>query len=170
MTLRHLRTQTKLGNMLLVARDDALIGAYFDNQRYLPENAAFGEQVLGEEDQLLHVSAAQMNEYLEGTRTHFALPLAPEGDEFSQRVWQILLAIPYGETTSYGAIARELGNAAFAQRVGQSVGHNPLSVIVPCHRVMGSDGSLTGYAGGLDRKRALLTLEEPAAAEANRLF
>ncbi|MDI6023226.1 methylated-DNA--[protein]-cysteine S-methyltransferase [Leucobacter sp. UT-8R-CII-1-4] len=170
MTLRHLRTQTKLGNMLLVARDDALIGAYFDNQRYLPENAAFGEQVLGKEDQLLHVSAAQMNEYLEGTRKHFALPLAPEGDEFSQRVWQILLTIPYGETTSYGAIARELGNAAFAQRVGQSVGHNPLSVIVPCHRVMGSDGSLTGYAGGLDRKRALLTLEEPAAAEANRLF
>lgn len=168
--LRHLRTQTSLGNMLLVARDSALIGAYFDDQRYLPEDAAFGEQVLGDEDQLLQLAATQIGEYLDGSRTDFALPLAPEGDEFSQRVWQILLAIPYGETTSYGAIARELGNAAYAQRVGQSVGHNPLSVIVPCHRVMGSDGSLTGYAGGLDRKRALLTLEEPSAVEANRLF
>lgn len=169
-TLRHLRTQTSLGTMLLLARDDALIGAYFEDQRYLPEDAAFGEQVLGDEDQLLQIAATQMGEYLSGARKDFDLPLAPEGDEFSQRVWQILLDIPYGETTSYGAIARELGNTAYAQRVGQSVGHNPLSVIVPCHRVMGSDGSLTGYAGGLDRKRALLTLEEPAAAEANRLF
>lgn len=154
--------------MLLVARDSALIGAYFDDQRYLPEEAAFGDEVLT--DELLQLTATQLHEYLTGARTHFELPLAPEGDEFSQRVWQILLAIPYGETTSYGAIARELGNTAYAQRVGQSVGHNPISIIVPCHRVMGSDGSLTGYAGGLDRKRMLLTLEEPEAASANRLF
>ena len=169
-TLRHLRSNTTLGNMLLFARDSALIGAYFDDQRYLPDADAFGEEVAENEDQLLQHTVTQLHEYLSGTREHFELPLAPEGDEFSQRVWQILCAIPYGHTTSYGVIARELGNTAYAQRVGQSVGHNPISIIIPCHRVMGSDGSLTGYAGGLDRKRRLLSLEEPEPAAANRLF
>ncbi len=161
---------TELGGMLLVAHDNALIGAYFEGQKYPPAADAIGDVVSIEEDRLLAQAATEMRAYLKGERDSFDVPIAPQGDEFSQRVWQILLRIPYGETVTYGAIADELGSKGLSQRVGQSVGHNPLSVIVPCHRVLGADGSLTGYAGGLDRKRALLALEEPDASEAGRLF
>jgi methylated-DNA-[protein]-cysteine S-methyltransferase len=92
------------------------------------------------------------------------------GDDFQQRVWAILREIPYGTTTTYGAIAGRLGDKALAQRVGQAVGRNPLSIVVPCHRVVGSNGWLTGYAGGLERKRRLLDLEQPMDARAGRLF
>ena len=170
MTTRHAYIDTELGGMLLVAHDDALTGAYFEGQKYPPAADAIGEAVPLEEDRLLAQAAAEMRAYLTGERDSFDVPIAPQGDEFSQRVWQILLRIPYGTTVTYGAIADELGSKGLSQRVGQSVGHNPLSVIVPCHRVLGADGSLTGYAGGLDRKRALLALEEPDASEAGRLF
>ena len=170
MTTRHAYIDTELGGMLLVAHDDALSGAYFEGQKYPPAADAIGDVVSIEEDRLLAQAATEMCAYLAGERDSFDVPIAPQGDEFSQRVWQILLRIPYGETVTYGAIADELGSKALSQRVGQSVGHNPLSVIVPCHRVLGADGSLTGYAGGLDRKRALLALEEPDASEAGRLF
>lgn len=170
MTTRHAYIDTELGGMLLVAHDDALTGAYFEGQKYPPAADAIGDVVSIEEDRLLAQAATEMCAYLAGERDSFDVPIAPQGDEFSQRVWQILLRIPYGETVTYGAIADELGSKALSQRVGQSVGHNPLSVIVPCHRVLGADGSLTGYAGGLDRKRALLALEEPDASEAGRLF
>ena len=156
--------------MLLVAHDNALSGAYFEGQKYPPTADAIGDLVSLEEDPLLAQAATEIREYLAGERVSFEVPIAPQGDEFSQRVWQILLRIPYGQTVTYGTIADELGSKGLSQRVGQSVGHNPLSVIVPCHRVLGADGSLTGYAGGLDRKRALLALEEPDAAEAGRLF
>lgn len=170
MATRHAYIDTELGGMLLVAHDDALSGAYFEGQKYPPAADAIGEAVSLEEDRLLAQAAAEMRAYLTGERRSFDVPIAPQGDEFSQRVWQILLRIPYGTTVTYGAIADELGSKGLSQRVGQSVGHNPLSVIVPCHRVLGADGSLTGYAGGLDRKRALLSLEEPDAADAGRLF
>lgn len=170
MTTRHAYIDTELGGMLLVAHDDALTGAYFEGQKYPPAADAIGDVVSIEEDRLLAQAATEMRDYLAGERDSFDVPIAPQGDEFSQRVWQILLRIPYGETVTYGAIADELGSKGLSQRVGQSVGHNPLSVIVPCHRVLGADGSLTGYAGGLDRKRALLALEEPDASEAGRLF
>ncbi len=170
MTTRHAYIDTELGGMLLVAHDDALTGAYFEGQKYPPAADAIGDVVSIEEDRLLAQAATEMRAYLAGERDSFDVPIAPQGDEFSQRVWQILLRIPYGETVTYGAIADELGSKGLSQRVGQSVGHNPLSVIVPCHRVLGADGSLTGYAGGLDRKRALLALEEPDASEAGRLF
>ena len=170
MTTRHANIDTELGGMLLVAHDDALTGAYFEGQKYPPAADAIGDVVSIEEDRLLAQAATEMCAYLAGERDSFDVPIAPQGDEFSQRVWQILLRIPYGETVTYGAIADELGSKRLSQRVGQSVGHNPLSVIVPCHRVLGADGSLTGYAGGLDRKRALLALEEPDASEAGRLF
>ncbi len=170
MTTRHAYIDTELGGMLLVAHDDALTGAYFEGQKYPPAADAIGDVVSIEEDRLLAQAATEMCAYLAGERDSFDVPIAPQGDEFSQRVWQILLRIPYGETVTYGAIADELGSKGLSQRVGQSVGHNPLSVIVPCHRVLGADGSLTGYAGGLDRKRALLALEEPDASEAGRLF
>ncbi|HUH53211.1 MAG TPA: methylated-DNA--[protein]-cysteine S-methyltransferase [Microbacteriaceae bacterium] len=123
-----------------------------------------------QDDILLTNTLLQLKEYLDGIRTVFSLPLSPEGNEFSNQVWQILLSIPYGSTTTYGTIASELGNPYLAQRVGQAVGHNPISIIIPCHRVLGADGSLTGYVGGLEIKRQLLALEEPAAVSANRLF
>ncbi len=170
MTTRHVNIDTELGGMLLVAHDDALTGAYFEGQKYPPAADANGAVLSIDEDRLLAQAATEMCAYLAGERDSFDVPIAPQGDEFSQRVWQILLRIPYGETVTYGAIADELGSKGLSQRVGQSVGHNPLSVIVPCHRVLGADGSLTGYAGGLDRKRALLALEEPDASEAGRLF
>jgi methylated-DNA-[protein]-cysteine S-methyltransferase len=100
----------------------------------------------------------------------FDLPLAVDGDEFQRRVWAMLDEIPFGETTTYGELAERLGDKALAQRVGQAVGHNPLSIVVPCHRVVGKDGKLTGYAGGLKRKQFLLDLEEPAAVKSERLF
>ena len=170
MTTRHAYIDTELGGMLLVAHDNVLTGAYFEGQKYPPAADAIGDVVSIEEDRLLSQAASEMRAYLAGERRSFEVSIAPQGDEFSKRVWQILLRIPYGETVTYGAIADELGSKGLSQRVGQSVGHNPLSVIVPCHRVLGADGALTGYAGGLDRKRALLTLEEPDAAEAGRLF
>ena len=170
MTTRHAYIDTELGGMLLVAHDNVLTGAYFEGQKYPPAADAIGDVVSIEEDRLLSQAASEMRAYLAGERRSFEVSIAPQGDEFSKRVWQILLRIPYGETVTYGAIADELGSKGLSQRVGQSVGHNPLSVIVPCHRVLGADGALTGYAGGLDRKRALLALEEPDAAEAGRLF
>jgi methylated-DNA-[protein]-cysteine S-methyltransferase len=121
-------------------------------------------------DPLFTEAAAQLDGYLAGRRTAFDIPTALAGDEFQQRVWALLTDIPYGATTTYGTLATRLGDSALAQEVGQAVGRNPLPVIVPCHRVVGKDGKLTGYAGGIARKRFLLELEEPALARAGRLF
>ncbi len=104
----------------------------------------------------------ELEEYFAGTRREFSVPLAPVGTSFQLRVWQALRAIPYGETLSYGELARRLGQANGARAVGLANGSNPLPVIVPCHRVIGADGSLTGFGGGLPIKRALLTLEGAA--------
>jgi methylated-DNA-[protein]-cysteine S-methyltransferase len=113
-----------------------------------------------DEDPLLARVAGQVEEYFAGRRRGFDLPLLPVGSEFQQRVWSALLDIPYGTTVSYGEIARRLGMPAGASRaVGLANGSNPISIIVPCHRVIGADGSLTGYGGGLPRKRFLLDLE-----------
>jgi methylated-DNA-[protein]-cysteine S-methyltransferase len=111
----------------------------------------------------LDAAAAQLREYLAGERTDFDLPLRPLGNEFEQAVWAELRRIPYGETTSYGEIARRIGHPGGARAVGRANGRNPIAIVVPCHRVIGSDGSLTGYGGGLDLKRALLTLEAETA-------
>src|SRR4029079_11873399 len=101
----------------------------------------------------------ELTEYFRGERTGFSLELAPVGSEFQRRVWSELLQIPYGETRSYGEIARALGDPGRAREVGWANARNPIAIVVPCHRVIGSDGSLTGYAGGLERKRHLLDLE-----------
>ncbi|NQX29724.1 methylated-DNA--[protein]-cysteine S-methyltransferase [Microbacteriaceae bacterium VKM Ac-2854] len=165
--MTHTRIPTPVGELLLVAEDAALTGLYFPGHRYPPAADSIGDDG---GDAVFDQTARQLAEYFAGERTDFDLPLAPRGDPFSQQVWAILRAIPFGSTTSYGVIARELGNPALAQRVGQAVGHNPISIIVPCHRVLGADGSLTGFAGGLERKKFLLELEEPATAKAERLF
>lgn len=171
MTVRHGSFETSLGSLLFVANGSSLAGVYFSDHRYPPNPEDIGDN-LGSEptDTVLEAAAAQLTEYLAGKRTVFDLELAPRGDDFSQQVWAMLSAIPFGSTTTYGELAVALGNRALAQRVGQAVGHNPVSVIIPCHRVVGADGSLTGYAGGLDRKRQLLRLEEPEPAAAGRLF
>ncbi|HVV17861.1 MAG TPA: methylated-DNA--[protein]-cysteine S-methyltransferase [Pseudonocardiaceae bacterium] len=162
METTHTVIGSPVGDLTVVARDDAVVGLYFDGQRRRP--ADVGERA---ETPLLGQVRQQLDEYFTGGRTTFDLPLRPDGDTFDQRVWALLPAIPYGETRSYGDLARQLGDPGLAQAVGAANGRNPLCVLVPCHRVVGADGSLTGYAGGLDRKRFLLDLETPAET---RLF
>lgn len=164
MNVTHTVIGSPLGDLTVVARDGTVAGLYFDGQRRRPTPDALGERA---ESDLFDEARRQLDEYFAGGRHDFDLPLAPAGDEFDQRVWALLLAIPYGETRSYGDLARQLGDPSLAQAVGAANGRNPLCVLVPCHRVVGADGSLTGYAGGLDRKRFLLDLEEPTET---RLF
>jgi methylated-DNA-[protein]-cysteine S-methyltransferase len=111
------------------------------------------------DDDALAEAVHQLREYFAGRRTEFELALRPRGTEFQQRVWSLLREIPYGATTTYGALALELGNPRSVRAVGLANGRNPLPIVVPCHRVIGADGSLVGFGGGLERKRALLALE-----------
>lgn len=170
MTTRHAYCSSELGDLLLVAEATQLVGLYFPGHWYPPPAETLGELVAVQEDGLFTEVRRQLNEYLAGERTRFDVSLRLTGDELSERVWERLRAIPYGETVTYGQIATELGNRHLAQRVGQAVGHNPVSIIVPCHRVVGADGSLTGFAGGLERKRRLLEIEEPPEVAGSRLF
>ncbi|HEY2175489.1 MAG TPA: methylated-DNA--[protein]-cysteine S-methyltransferase [Mycobacteriales bacterium] len=170
MNTRHAIVDTAIGDLTLVATDDAIIGLYFAHHWTNPDRDAFGSRVDAHDDLLLDTARIQLDEYLAGERTSFDLPTTANGDEFQQRVWAMLEQIPFGATTTYGELAERLGDKTLAQAVGQAVGHNPLSIIVPCHRVVGKDGKLTGYAGGLSRKQFLLELEEPATVAAARLF
>ena len=170
MNTRHTIIDSPLGELRLVADDDALIGVYFRHHWYRPSTDTFGPRVDAKDDALLAESQAQLDDYLAGDRTHFDVPTALRGDEFHRRIWGRLAAIPYGETVTYGELADELAYGTTAQEVGAAVGRNPLSVVVPCHRVVGKNGKLTGYAGGLERKKFLLDLEEPADVRAARLF
>jgi methylated-DNA-[protein]-cysteine S-methyltransferase len=160
-----------LGELTLVAEDGALVGCFMSLPDREPSDESLGASTDdGAVDPVLGAAAEQLAEYFAGERSEFDLPLAPRGDDFQQKVWALLREIPYGQTRSYGQLARALGDVNLSQAVGWANGRNPLSIIVPCHRVIGADGSLVGYAGGLDRKRFLLTLEEPPAEEAHRLF
>lgn len=155
------RTTTPLGTVRLAASPAGLCGLWFDGQRHLPAQLD-GPQAWPEapEHPVLREAAAQLQQYLRGERAQFDLPLdLGGGTAFQQAVWQALLRIPTGQTTSYGTLGRQIGKPAAVRAVGAAVGRNPVSLVVPCHRVLGRDGSLTGYAGGLDRKQALLRLE-----------
>lgn len=167
---RHATINTAIGDLTLVASDDALIGIYFPHHWVGLERAERGEEVVAEAGPVLSDAATQLREYLAGTRTEFTVKTAAEGDDFQKRVWAILDEIPFGETMSYGEIAQRLGDKSLARVVGRAVGSNPLSIIVPCHRVVGANGKLTGYAGGLERKQLLLALEESPEVTAGRLF
>ncbi|WP_404386749.1 methylated-DNA--[protein]-cysteine S-methyltransferase [Knoellia locipacati] len=167
---RHTTLATELGELLAVAEGDALAGLYFPSHWHPPKPGEIGPEVSATGDPVFEATRNQLAEYVRGERTSFSVPTVTHGDAFSERVWDLLVTIPYGETTTYGAIARELGNPGLAQRVGQAVGRNPVSVLIPCHRVIGADGSLTGYAGGLDRKARLLAIEEPPEVAESRLF
>jgi methylated-DNA-[protein]-cysteine S-methyltransferase len=170
MNTRHAIIGTVLGDLTVVAADDTIVGLYFAHHWTRPSRDSFGPQVDARDDALLGTARTQLAEYLSGERTSFELPTAASGDAFQQRVWAMLEEIPFGETMTYGDLAERLGDKSLAQSVGQAVGHNPLSIIVPCHRVVGKDGKLTGYAGGLKRKQFLLDLEEPALVKAGKLF
>ncbi len=140
---------------------------------YLREHGvADGEEPAGEyaAARLLSRAEAELSEYFERKRTSFTLPLDPEGTDFQLIVWEHLKTVPAGYTTTYGEISRAVGPGAPAQAVGQAVGRNKVSVMIPCHRVIGADGSLTGYAGGVERKQFLLDLEEPEEVREARLF
>jgi methylated-DNA-[protein]-cysteine S-methyltransferase len=170
MNTRHTVIDTEIGELTLVARDDSLTGLYFPGHWTKPDRSRFGALVLTRDDRLLARAQAQLRDYLAGQRTAFEIPLALDGDGFQRQVWALLQEIPFGDTTTYGALAERLGDKRRAWSVGQAVAHNPVSIIVPCHRVLGKDGRLTGYAGGPARKRFLLALEEPALVAAGRLF
>ncbi len=168
MTATHTIVDSPFGDLTLVAADGVLSGLYFPGHWYMPDPDVFGARSEGG----FEPARRQLAEYFDGERTGFELKTTVAGDEFQRRVWDLIDRIPYGQTTTYGEMARELGDPTLARRVGGAVGRNPLSVIVPCHRVVGKDGKLTGYAGGLERKRFLLELEaaDVVAASAPQLF
>lgn len=170
MNTRHAVIDSPLGDLTLVADDDALIGVYFRHHWYRPSAETFGPQVDARDDALLSAAQSQLDAYLAGDRADFAIPTRTHGDELQRRIWNRLTSIPYGETVTYGELAEELADGTTAQQVGAAVGRNPVSIVIPCHRVVGKDGKLTGYAGGLQRKKFLLDLEEPAEVRAARLF
>lgn len=146
-----------LGPMILAGADQQLVGVWFADQAHLPDLSACPAEA---SNPLLKQAAAQLSAYFVGQLHTFDLPLnTATGTPFQQAVWQALLAIPGGSTCSYGQLASRIGKPSAVRAVAAAVGRNPLSVIVPCHRVVGSNGSLTGYAGGLHRKTALLQLE-----------
>jgi methylated-DNA-[protein]-cysteine S-methyltransferase len=148
-----LRIPTPVGELTLTASETALTGVYFPTSRDLPVVST------SRDNEILVRTRQQLDEYFAGTRTEFDLPLAPTGSAFEHRVWGLLRTIPYGATTSYGEIARRLGDARATRAVGAANGKNPIPIIVPCHRVVGARGELTGFGGGLDRKRWLLEHE-----------
>jgi methylated-DNA-[protein]-cysteine S-methyltransferase len=150
--------ETPLGDMLLARTADGLAGAWFASQKHHIGALDAPEQ---SDDPLLRRTADQLGAYFAGNALAFDVPLDLLGTPFQLSVWHALLAIEFGNTLTYGDVARGLGLPASVRAVGAAVGKNPVSVIVPCHRVIGSSGALTGYAGGLDRKRSLLALERP---------
>ena len=141
-----------------------LCGAWFVGQRHFDGPAADWRR--DDAHPLLRAAADQLQAWHAGRRRTFDLPLAPVGTAFQQAVWAALARLPFGTTTAYGALAAAVGRPAAARAVGAATGRNPLSIIVPCHRLVGRDGALTGYAGGLERKRALLAFEAGAAPQA----
>lgn len=140
--------RSELGAMRFVARGDALVSLWFVDA---PES--------DERDEVLDRAIEEVDEYFARKRTEFTMPLAPEGTPFQHEVWKALRAIPFGETRSYSDVANAIGKPKAVRAVGAANGRNPLGIIVPCHRVIGADGSLTGYAGGMERKKFLLDLE-----------
>lgn len=162
--IRYRRIQTPLGPLFATAVGDALTGLYYEGGRHAPQISPDWVEDL--EPGPLAACARQLAEYFAGKRRRFELPAAPSGTPFQMRVWHEIARIPYGETISYAELARRAGAAGSARAAGAATGRNPLSIVVPCHRVVASGGSLTGYAGGLDRKTRLLEIEGAPQAEA----
>lgn len=159
--------ESPLGTVTLAATERGLAGLWFAGQRHLPAELAQPPTETawpnGDHHAVLQRAAEQLTQYFAGERRHFDLPLDVSGGTvFQQAVWQALLTIEPGHTISYSAVSQQIGNPAAVRAVGAAIGRNPISIVVPCHRVLGRDGSLTGYAGGLARKQALLHIESAA--------
>ncbi|MCW2847805.1 MAG: methylated-DNA--[protein]-cysteine S-methyltransferase [Marmoricola sp.] len=161
MTTMWTVVETPIDDLRVVARDGMIAAIEFSPFRESPSGAPIGER--DDDDPLLREAVAQLSAYFARDLKEFDLPLAPRGSEFQQRVWEQLRLIGYGETASYGEIARRLGKSNAASRaVGLANGRNPIPIVIPCHRVIGANGTLTGFAGGLPRKQTLLELEQDA--------
>lgn len=148
--------QSSLGLLLASIEDNQLRNIWFPGQKHEPSTETWQRD---DQHPLFQQLAQQLQEYADGERDQFDLPLEPKGTEFQQAVWQALQGIQYGELSSYGALAKQLGKPKASRAVGAAVGKNPLSILIPCHRVLGGNGALTGFASGLDMKRKLLTIE-----------
>jgi methylated-DNA-[protein]-cysteine S-methyltransferase len=149
------------GQMLLVAGGEGLSGVYFDGQKYLPEIGSLWRR--DTRHAMLRQAKRELAEYFGGERRRFDAALAPVGTPFQRAVWKAISGVGFGETICYGELAVRAGCPGSARAAGAATGRNPIGIIVPCHRILGSNGSLTGYAGGLERKRALLALESGVA-------
>ena len=149
--------ESPYGQMLLVAGDDALTGVYFEGQKYYPSIGPLWRR--DERHALIAQARRELAEYFAGKRERFEIALAAEGTPFQRRIWQAIADVGFGETISYGQLAESAGSPGQARAAGAATGRNPLTIIIPCHRIVASNGALTGYAGGLERKRALLALE-----------
>src|SRR4029079_4981097 len=149
--------ESPCGRMLLVARDDALTGVYFEGQKY--DSPVQPEWIRDPDHHVVRQTRAELTEYFAGARKRFDVPLAAEGTSFQEAVWKASSTGPFATTITYAELARRAGVPGSARAAGAATGRNPLTIIVPCHRIIGADGWLTGYAGGLARKRALLALE-----------
>lgn len=157
-----------MGQLCLIRDAASLIGLYLDGQKYVPDRAYWGQQ--DPQCQLLRKVQRQLDEYFQHQRRTFDLPLNPTGTTFQKQVWQQLQQIPYGQTWSYGDVAQELGQPTAARAVGAANSRNPIAIIIPCHRVVASNGNLTGYAGGVDRKQWLLSHEGMPQPQQQSLF
>ena len=164
--MTHTTIASKLGELTVVARDGIVVGLYFPGHWYRPDPASFGPRG----DAGFDAARDQIGQYFAGDRQEWTVAVATNGDDYQERVWALVRQIPYGETTTYGDLARQLGDGTTPQEVGAAVGRNPVCLLVPCHRVVGAGGKLTGYAGGLTRKRFLLDLEAEVSGRASRLF
>jgi methylated-DNA-[protein]-cysteine S-methyltransferase len=161
----HAVVDSPVGPLTMVAVDGALSGLYMDEQRHRPPPEVFGTPAGDPAGEPFAAAARQLREYFDGERTEFDLPLALDGTAFQCRVWAALRAIPYGRTVTYGQLADRLGQPSASRAVGLANGKNPVSIIVPCHRVVGAGGGLTGYGGGIERKRYLLDHEQRVSGQ-----
>lgn len=169
MTPRHTLIDSPIGQLTLVAEGGVLTGIFFEGHWHLPPLESFGGKA-PEDDPVFGAVQGQLAEYFRGERTVFDFQYKATGNSFQKKIWARLEQIPYGATTTYGDLAAELGEPGLAQAVGSAVGRNPLSIVIPCHRVVGKGGKLTGYAGGVPNKLFLLELEEPATVKESKLF
>ena len=158
MQLSFMEMSSPVGILKLVAHDHALVAVLWENEN--PKRVRLAELIKNNTHPVLLETAKQLTEYFQGKRTQFDLPLDFAGTEFQQKVWQALLTIPFGETRSYKQIAEQIGNVKAVRAVGAANGKNPISIIAPCHRVVGANGKLVGFAGGLENKEILLKIEK----------
>lgn len=158
MQLSYQFLDSPVGQLKLVAHETALVAVLWENEN--PNRVRLAALVEDRQHPILLKTAQQLNEYFAGKRQQFDLPLDFEGTEFQQQVWQALLTIPFGETRSYKQIAEQIGNVKAVRAVGAANGKNPISIIAPCHRVVGANGKLVGFAGGLENKEILLKIEK----------